>query len=222
MFFDPREIGPPATSATSATFGADSGAVTPEKSQSRKSRSAPGIPTTDPGAPAHRHTWLVTTTEGEVFSLSRTPPATLAEIEADYPGATIEIEPEPPIGPALHPDDLALAHAYLRHIGETDLATGQEWIAGLARDPERLRQMYAEAVRLGIATYAPPPPAQPIEDASRVAVCALCLHWTPSPVNPKGGMGRCREDAPASRKAGSLWPWDDTEIRCDQFRGTPQ
>ncbi len=167
-------------------------------------------------APAPPRTWLVTPAAGDPFSLSRTPRGTLAEIEADYPGALVEPEPEPPIGPALHPDDLGLAHAYLRHIGETDLATGQEWIDGLARDPERLRQMYAEAVRLGIATF-DPAPEQPVEVRPHGAVCARCAAFEPSPINPKGGMGRCLTDAPASRKAGSLWPWPDAEVRCGQF-----
>ncbi len=175
-----------------------------------------------PGPPTHpHHTWLVTPLSGDPFSLSRTPPGTLAEIQADYPGALVEPEPEPAAGAALHPDDLALAYAYLRHIGETDIGIEQEWLDGLARDPERLKQMHAEVVRLGIATYDPAPPAQPIEDASRVAVCGRCEHWTPSSVNPKGGLGRCREDAPASRRPGSLWPWPDAEIRCGRFAPKP-
>ncbi|NVZ11723.1 AAA family ATPase [Allochromatium humboldtianum] len=51
------------------------------------------------------------------------------------------------------------------------------------------------------------------------AVCARCAHWTPDPVNPSGGIGRCQIDAPASRKPGSLWPWPDAEISCGRFRG---
>ncbi len=178
------------------------------------------IQTRPANAPAPPARWLVTTPVGEVFSLSRTPPATLAEIEADYSGAVIEPEPEPAAGAVLHPDDMTLAHAYLRHVGETDTRAGQEWIDGLAADPERLRQMYAEAVRLGIATF-DPAPENPIEAPATGAVCARCAAFEPSRINPSGGMGRCLTDAPASRKAGSLWPWPDAEIRCEQFNPNP-
>ncbi|WP_296695405.1 hypothetical protein [Thiocapsa sp. UBA6158] len=170
--------------------------------------------------PAHHHRWLVTTPTGEVFSLSRTPPATLAEIAADYPGAQVEPEPELPPGPALHPDDMALAFALLRHWGETDTAIGQEWIDGLARDPERRRQMYAEAVRLGLATFDPEPEAiatATVAAPATGAVCARCGQWSPNPTNPTGGLGRCLTDAPASRKAGACWPWPDADVRCREF-----
>lgn len=167
-----------------------------------------------------RRSWLVTTPEGEVFSLSRTPPATLAEIQADYPGAAIEPESEPAAGAALHPEDMTLAYAYLRHVGEDDLGIGQEWIDGLARDPERLRQMYAEAVLLGIATFDPAPETTP-ETPATGAVCARCAAFEPSPINPEGGMGRCLAASPASRRPGACWPWPDAEIRCEQFEPKP-
>jgi hypothetical protein len=54
------------------------------------------------------------------------------------------------------------------------------------------------------------------EDAERQAMrevaCAACRNWAPNPINPRGGLGRCLADAPASRRAGSLWPTG--EIRC--------
>ncbi len=164
--------------------------------------------------------WLATLPNGERFSVSCTPPATLADLQGRFPGATIEPEPEPAAGAALHPADQSIAYALLRHWNETDMEVGEQWIAGLARDPERLRQMYAEAVRLGIATL-DPPPEQPIETRATGAVCARCDAFEPSPVNPEGGMGRCLTDAPASRKAGSLWPWADAEIRCNCFEPKP-
>ncbi len=47
-----------------------------------------------------RRLWLITRPDGSQFSLSRTPPGTLAEIQRDYPGARIEPEPDPAPGPA--------------------------------------------------------------------------------------------------------------------------
>lgn len=130
----------------------------------------------------------------------------------DHPGT--QVEP----GPELHPDDLAIAQAYLRHIGETDDSLIREYLDGLARDHGRLRLLYAEAVRIGIATYDPEPEA--IATPATGAVCARCRHWTPNPINPTGGLGRCRANAPASRRAGSCWPWPDADVRC-QFEPTP-
>lgn len=215
MFFDPKTLlsgsGHPANSANPANFRAPEPDAVGEIS--RISEISRGADSRDSHI-GHR-LWLVTLPDGSVLSVSRTPPATLAEIQADYPGATIRPEPELAPGPALQADDMGLAFALLRHWNETDMDVGQEWLDGLARDPERLKQMYAEVVRLGIATYDAP---EPVEDAAATAVCAACLHWTPNPTSPATGLGRCLTDAPASRRPGSLWPWlVDAEVRCREF-----
>lgn len=107
-------------------------------------------------APVHRR-WLITRPNGTRFSLSRNPPCTLVDVTADYPGCTIAPEADPAPGPALSPDDLAVAHALLRHWGEEDLTTGNEWLAGLVRDPARLEGMRQTALAAGVARYAPAP-----------------------------------------------------------------
>jgi hypothetical protein len=156
--------------------------------------------------------------DGTALSVSRTPPCTLAEIEADYPGATVEPEPAPPPAAALHPDDLAVVYALLRRFGEDDTTTGLEWIEGLARDPERLEQMRQMALSLGLARWEEPPATPTRETPRQMAVCARCRHFQPSGINPPGGLGQCLTGAPASRRAGSLWPWlTDAEIHCPQF-----
>lgn len=213
-----------ATVATPATHGANAGAQPRVEVRAVANVASVAVANPPNAESTHPRSWLVTTPEGEVFSLSRTPPATLAEIEADYPGALIEPEPEQAPGASLHPDDIALAFALLRHWGETDTAIGQEWIDGLARDPERRRQMYTHAVRLGIATYDPEPETiatATVATSATGAVCARCGHWAPSPINPTGGLGRCRANAPASRKAGACWPWPDADVRCREFEPTP-
>lgn len=56
-----------------------------------------------------------------------------------------------------------------------------------------------------------------VEEDVEVVVCATCDAFERNPINPVGGLGRCRVDAPASRKAGSLWPWPDAAIRCGEY-----
>ncbi len=203
-----------ATVATPATHGANARAQPGAEVRTVANVASVAVANPPNAESTPPRTWLVTPLSGDPFSLSRTPRGTLAEIEADYPGALVEPEPEPPIGPALHPDDVSIAYAFLEHVGETDIGAGQEWLDGL-RNPVMLRQMYDAAIEAGIATR-DPLPEQP-EAPATVAVCARCAAFEPSPINPEGGMGRCREDAPASRKAGSLWPWPDAEVRCGQF-----
>ncbi|AFL73572.1 hypothetical protein [Thiocystis violascens] len=178
---------------------------------------------TDVGADNHR-LWLITRPDGERFSLSRNPTAPLLEIQADYPGCTITPEPAPAPGPALSPDDLAVAHALLRHWQEDDLTTGNDWLDGLARDPARLEGMRQMALAAGVARYepAPAPTTEPEDEPRPMAVCARCRHWTPDTINPKGGLGQCLIAAPASRRPGSCWPWthDGAGIHCHQFEDT--
>jgi hypothetical protein len=47
------------------------------------------------------------------------------------------------------------------------------------------------------------------------ASCRNCRHFEPDPFNPKGGMGHCEIDAPASLKPGALWPTGAVE--CPDF-----
>ncbi|EGV19030.1 hypothetical protein ThimaDRAFT_1834 [Thiocapsa marina 5811] len=56
------------------------------------------------------------------------------------------------------------------------------------------------------------------EGVVEVVVCHTCDAFERNPINPVGGLGRCRVDAPASRRAGSLWPWSDAAIRCGEYQ----
>jgi hypothetical protein len=180
----------------------------------------------DPEPAKTSRLYLVTQLDGAQFSLSRHPPATLAEIERDYPGARIEPMPDLPPAAALEGENLKIAYSLLRAWGEDDQATGEQWLDGLARDPAMLEQMHEQAVALGLArwedvpTPAPAPSAQP-ETPRPTAICARCRHFERDPINPSGGFGKCLISAPASRKAGSCWPWPDAELHCRQFEAKP-
>ena len=170
---------------------------------------------------ATHHSWLVTLPTGERFSAMYAPPKTAAELLALYPGAQVEREPDPAPAPALSPGALEVVYAYLRHIGEQDLEAGQQFIESVARDPEQLRGLYADVVKMGLADWPDDQADQAtdIEDATAPkAVCARCGHWRADSVNPSGGLGRCLTGAPASRRVGSCWPWLDAEIRCREFQ----
>ncbi len=170
----------------------------------------------------HRR-WRVTLANGSRISSSFTPPATLGQVQADYPGAQVAPEPERPPGAPLSDAALEVAYALLRHWGETDLATGQAWLDGLARDPERLHQMYEAAVAAGIATWDVPVEreAEPLEEPRQMASCARCRHFERDRIHPAGGLGRCLSAAPASTQPGSLWPWADAAIACKAFEEEP-
>lgn len=163
--------------------------------------------------------WLITLPTGERFSSMFCPPLSLAEVEARYPGALVEREPDPTPASPLSPDALEIAYAYLRAIGETDLQAGQEFIEAVARDPEQLRGLYEDMVKMGLADWPDDQATEPdssIETTAK-AVCARCAHWTPDRINPPGGLGRCAVAAPASKRVGSLWPGDGV-IHCTQFQ----
>jgi hypothetical protein len=99
---------------------------------------------------ATRRRWLVQYPDGRVFSVTCYPPATLAEIQADHPGASIEPkpEPEPPAAEPLSPESLATVNDYLDAIGEDDPATRAEYIANVTRDPRLLAQGCRAALTL--------------------------------------------------------------------------
>lgn len=98
--------------------------------------------------------FLVTRPDGTVLSVSRSPACTLADIQADHPGATIEPFNEPKTGLVLSSADLALANRLLDHWDEHDEDTRREWLDGLS-DPARLAQMRQQAIAAGLTVAAP-------------------------------------------------------------------
>ncbi|WP_295389892.1 hypothetical protein [uncultured Thiodictyon sp.] len=57
-------------------------------------------PAGEPADPATNWRWLISPADGCRFSLSSTPPATRAEVEALHPGALVDLEPSPaPVAP---------------------------------------------------------------------------------------------------------------------------
>ncbi|MCK7581550.1 MAG: hypothetical protein MZV65_41935 [Chromatiales bacterium] len=133
--------------------------------------------------------------------------------------ALAQIRPTTNPAPSLSPDALEIAYAYLRAVGETDLEAGQEFITACARDPEQLRGLYADVVRMGLADWPDDQATEPDTgiEATAKAICSRCRYWTPDRINPPGGIGRCTIAAPASKRIGSLWPGDGV-IHCTQFQ----
>ena len=80
--------------------------------------------------------------------------------------------------------------------------------------------LYPAALVEPVAETEPEPPAvgldARLEPTKANAVCCQCRHFSPNTINPKGGLGRCQAQAPASRRAGSLWPHSDA-IVCRVF-----
>ena len=175
--------------------------------------------TAETSSSATHHTWLIALPTGERFSSMFCPPLSLAEVQARYPDAQIEREPDPAPSLPLAPDALEVVYAYLRHIGETDLQAGQEFIESVARDPEQLRGLYADVVKMGLADWPDDQATEPDTgiQATAKAVCSRCTHWTPDRINPAGGLGRCAVAAPASKRIGSLWPGDGV-IHCTPYQ----
>lgn len=170
-------------------------------------------------APDRHHSWLVTLPTGERFSSMFCPPLSLAEVQARHPNALVEREPDPAPAPPLSPDALEVVYCWLRHIGETDLQAGTEFIDGLARDPEQLRACFEDVVRLGLADW-PDDQATATDtgiEGTAKAICSRCTHWTPDRINPAGGIGRCTIEAPASKRIGALWPSEGV-IHCTRFQ----
>jgi hypothetical protein len=130
-----------ATVATVATLGAhEASTCTPECAAND-----------DPSTVYRR--WLVTAADGAVMSITRSPPATLAEMRRDHPGVEIRTDPDPPPGRPLDHESLAIIAAWLDHIGETDPTTRAEYLDGCIRDPERLRHAFEATVLAGVATW---------------------------------------------------------------------
>ena len=55
-------------------------------------------------------------------------------------------------------------------------------------------------------------------EASVLVACEACQHFQPSETSPTAGIGRCRVQAPASRRNPALWP--SAQRRCHDFRGS--
>jgi hypothetical protein len=128
----------------------------------------------------------------------------------------VELEPEPdPEGGALDPHDEAIVGAWLDAIGETDPTTRSEILHRAATEPDALA-LYCR-LAAGVATREPPEPEPQATDHG--ASCGRCGHFEPDSINPKGGLGRCLSDAPASREPGSCWPRG--EIRCSAYEAAP-
>lgn len=111
----------------------------------------------DPPDTERYSTWLITLPNGERFSSMFCPPKSRAEVLALYPNADVEPEPEPSEPERLPSDVLAVAYAYLDHIGEHCPIERTGFIVGLERSakqhPERLQWLYGEAVRMGLAVW---------------------------------------------------------------------
>lgn len=111
--------------------------------------------------------WLITRPDGSKISLSRNPPATLADIERDYSGCRVEPESEPAPGPALSPDVLALANAWLDSIEEDDEQGRAEYLEGLALNPGGIDWLSAECLRLGLARHEAPAESSSADELSQ-------------------------------------------------------
>lgn len=214
MFFNPAELTPPATSATLRLFVEPRPAEMSKFAEFAKTTPPATLRSSgDAGPPKSR-------------KVAEVAEALTAESDIAEMGQVAESQKSQPltVAGALTPDDLAIAHALLRHWQEDDLTTGNEWLDGLARDPERLAGMRQMALAAGVARYAPAPAptTEPEAEPRPMAVCARCRHWTPDTINPPGGLGRCLIDAPASRRPGSCWPWTHAGagIYCNNFEET--
>ncbi|AGA90543.1 hypothetical protein Thimo_1771 [Thioflavicoccus mobilis 8321] len=113
----------------------------------------------------------------------------------------------------LDPTDEARIRRWLTFIEEHDPITVGEVLDRCRTDDDALSYYRARAAEVVIEAQ-PEPTAEP---ARQKPVCGRCQHFAPNEGNPTGGLGACRIDAPASRKAGSCWPWPDFAARCDRF-----
>jgi RecA-family ATPase len=87
--------------------------------------------------------------------------------------------------------------------------------------PEEIRERYPNAAARpldeaewgeALARMAAPAAPGPVR-------CRECAHWIPDEIHPAGGLGSCAVEAPASRRAGSLWP--GAELYCGAGRHGP-
>ncbi|EIC19504.1 hypothetical protein [Thiorhodovibrio frisius] len=52
--------------------------------------------------------------------------------------------------------------------------------------------------------------------------CCYCWHFQRDAINPRGGLGRCAVNSPASHRNPALWPWPAAVHPCRDFRPTPE
>jgi hypothetical protein len=219
MFFDPAALLPPANPANPANPAAQAVITNTITAPAISRLAGLAAPAAANDEANRHHSWRIVTADGERFSSMFDPPLSLSEVQARYPDALVEREPDPAPAPSLSPSALEIVYRYLRHIGETDLQAGQEFIDACTRDPAQLRGLYEDVVKMGLADWPDAETEQATDtgiEATAKAVCSRCTHWTPDRINPAGGIGRCAIVAPASKRIGALWPGDGV-IRCNQF-----
>ncbi|EIC23788.1 hypothetical protein Thi970DRAFT_00299 [Thiorhodovibrio frisius] len=161
--------------------------------------------------------WLVTTASGDVLTVSYCPLAPLAKVQADYAGASIEPAPAPEHGGELDPSDAALVVAWLDAIGETATEARAQYLATCASDPHALAWTLAELATTAPEVDAPALPQVTPSNPPEVA-CCHCWHFTTNAINPRGGIGRCAVDSPASHRNPALWPWPAAVHPCRDWR----
>jgi hypothetical protein len=156
-----------------------------------------------------RRLWLI-----DGSSASFTPPASLVEVQAAYPGAQVAPAPEPgPNPPPLPPDVVATVNRWLDHIGEHHEADRAELLRNCAANPEALAGLLGIIAEAGIITASPSP-----EPTPEPVTCGGCLHFEPDRTGDGSGLGACRIDAPASRRPPALWP--NAPHRCLDWSGS--
>lgn len=165
----------------------------------------------DPANP--RRLWLVHDAD-RPRGVSFTPPVTLPEVQAAYPGAQVAPAPEPdPNPPVLPPETEAALVRWLDAIDETDVGIRAEFLLNCRRDPGGLSGILRLAADRGMVP-APPVPA-PVPPA---VTCGGCLHFQADEVGNGAGLGACRIGAPASRRPPALWP--NAPHLCSNHEGT--
>lgn len=218
----------PEFAQNSPLFAPDSPAFAPQRTRavtedSPNSPLSPGVHGGNCSPARGEHAaWDVVTAQGERLTVHTSPPATLAELTARWPGCQIAPAPLGERQP-LSDDALAVSNAFLDHIGETDAEARVEYLDALAQHPERLAGLFERAVELRLARW--PKDGERIEKEAAEspekpagrAVCASCRHYRHNTLNPAGGLGRCSVDAPAGERAGSLWPHADAWITCPHW-----
>lgn len=152
-----------------------------------------------------RRAWLAVLPSGAAVSITCTPPASRADVEALHPDAVIEPDDDPAPG-RLNPRDTAMIGAWLDAVGEADAVIRQEILMRAAADPETRDACLVAAVACGAAMRDAPETTEARADDAYVA-CIHCRHFRPNPRTPEAGFGRCRIEAPASLTTPTLWPY---------------
>ena len=94
-----------------------------------------------------------------------------------------------------------MINRWLDHIGEHDPETRAELLRNCACNPAGLPGILQLAAEDGIS--ADPPSPEPVAEP---VTCATCRSFERDHIGDGAGLGSCRIDAPASRRAPALWP----------------